>query len=156
MKRFGMHACLLAARIKGGQWLTSFPLSFSALAFSVSGRVCLGSKAAFSTAAAASSLPDLLYSFGSGFSESLCCVSLRANRVGVDEMERLAMGARAVLVRMLRRRVGSSIFGCFLVVVLEVYRGKVVGILKGGCCGGLEVWFLRSNGIDEITWRVRC
>jgi hypothetical protein len=58
--------------------LTSPPLSLSAVACSSSGRVDEGSKAAFSVAAAASSEPDLEYSFGSGLRESLSWVSLRA------------------------------------------------------------------------------
>jgi hypothetical protein len=98
--------------------LTSLPLSFSAVADSCSGLVSLGSKAAFSTAAAASSEPDLLYSFGSGLRESLSCVSLRARIVGDWEKGRLleAMrGARTLacaptrVVRRERRRVGRSI-----------------------------------------------
>lgn len=64
--------------------LTSPPLSLPAVALSSSGRVWDGSKAAFSVAAAASSEPDLLYSFGSGFRLSLSWASLRARLRGVE------------------------------------------------------------------------
>jgi hypothetical protein len=96
-----------------GKILTSPPLSLSAVACSSSGRVDEGSKAAFSVAAAASSEPDLEYSFGSGLRESLSWVSLRANLIGACEkgLPDTTRSARArVVVRRERRRVGRSIF----------------------------------------------
>lgn len=92
---------------------TSLPLSLSAVLISSSGEVCLGSKAAFSTAAAASSEPDFEYSFGSGLRLSLCWVSLRA-RVGVAwvkgrEARRAGVGRAEgrVVVRMRRNMVAG-------------------------------------------------
>ena len=104
--------------------LTSLPLSFSALACCSSGRVWLGLKAVFSTAAAALSEPDLLYSFGSIFIESLSWVSLRASLEGADEKGLVAgtTGTRARMARAERRR-----------------NMVVVVVVKLGSCGLVRV-----------------
>ena len=73
---------------------------------SSSGRVEEGSKAAFSVAAAASSLPDLEYSVGSGLRESLSWVSLRAWLRGEREKGRVVVVVVAVMVG---RKLGLAI-----------------------------------------------
>jgi hypothetical protein len=99
-----------------GKILTSPPLSLSAVACSSSGRVEEGSKAAFSVAAAASSEPDLEYSFGSGLRESLSWVSLRAWTGRAWEKDRVAVEGRkrvlglAMAIERRRSWVGSCIF----------------------------------------------
>jgi hypothetical protein len=95
--------------------LTSPPLSLPAVALSSSGRVWEGSKAAFSVAAAASSLPDLLYSFGSGLRLSLSWVSLRARVGRVWENGRVLVAVTVgrklgLAIERRRRVVGSCIF----------------------------------------------
>lgn len=68
-----------------------------------------------SNRAASSSLADLEYSFGSGLSESLCCVSLRAATGAVRDRARMLVlgingGVRigCARIRLLRFRVRYS------------------------------------------------
>jgi len=82
------------------------PASLSAVASASSGLVFLGLKAA-SELAAASSEPDFEYSVEVGFSESLSCESLAANRAGdVLRKRGVRVEGRAVRVRRWRARAG--------------------------------------------------
>jgi len=101
---------------------------------SSSGRVEEGSKAAFSVAAAASSLPDLEYSVGSGLRESLSWVSLRAWLRGEREKGRVV-----VVAVMLGRKLGLAI----------ERRRRVVGscILVVGFSLVWSVWLLTKVGM---------
>jgi hypothetical protein len=111
--------------------LTSLPLSLPAVACSSSGRVEEGSKAAFSVAAAASSLPDLEYSFGSGLRESLSWASLRARLGRVEEKGRVAVmrvvvvGRKLGLALTIERRkscifaVGIGLDWCWVLVLVR-------------------------------------
>lgn len=115
--------------------LTSPPLSLPALAFSASGDVLLGSKAAFSVAAAASSEPDLEYSFGSGLRLSLDWASLRARGEGelVKGREIFVVVVAAAVMRVVLGRARERRKSCILVGVVWV-----------------EVWLER--GIGLVVW----
>ncbi len=97
MQQIVSHMSLLAPEIlplnaaRFVQFTPSLPDCSLALACSSSGLVLSGLKAASSTAAAASSDPDLLYSFGSGLRLSLSWASLRASWRGEMWKGRVAM-----------------------------------------------------------------
>lgn len=116
---------------------------------SSSGRVEEGSKAAFSVAAAASSLPDLEYSVGSGLRESLSWVSLRAWLRGEREKGRVVVVVAVMVGRKLglaierrRRVVGSCISVVGLSLVWSVWLLMKVGMFLVVRLGEAEMgWF---------------